>query len=204
MNPDYTHISLVVDTSSSMGVRSVEATDAIRSFLRDQFDFPGALTLSLVEFSHDVRKTHNMVAENVPDYTLNPSGMTALLDAVGIEIDALGAQLSLMPEEDRPSRVVFVVVTDGQENSSKEYKADQIRDMVNRQRDEYSWQFVFLGADDSAWAAESIGMVGTSYAGADGGTSTVYSTLSAVTTSYRSGESSVVTMPTTETTPAEV
>jgi hypothetical protein len=83
--------------------------------------------------------------------------MTALLDAVGRAIAETGERLAAMPEPDRPGLVVFVIVTDGQENSSKEYTKPQIKEMVERQQNIYKWQFTFLGANQDAFA-EAHGM----------------------------------------------
>jgi hypothetical protein len=77
--------------------------------------------------------------------------MTALLDAVGRGISETGERLRKMKKKDRPGLVVFVIVTDGHENSSQEYTRDKIREMIKHQREKYNWQFIFLGADDSAF-----------------------------------------------------
>ncbi len=91
---------------------------------------------------------------NSDSYT--PSGFTALLDAIAKTIISTGEALSSMKEEDRPSKVVFVIITDGQENASKEYvgnsgRAD-IAEMIKRQTNIYSWDFVFLGANQDSFA----------------------------------------------------
>ena len=86
-------------------------------------------------------------------------GSTALLDAVGRTIDSVGARLAAAPEEERPEHVVFVITTDGKENSSREYTAKQVREMVEHQQQKYSWQFVFLGANmDAVSEARNLGI----------------------------------------------
>ncbi len=85
--------------------------------------------------------------------------MTALLDAVGRAINETGERLANMPERDRPGLVVFVIVTDGQENSSHEFSRPQIKEMIEHQQTQYQWQFTFLGANQDAFAeAASIGI----------------------------------------------
>jgi len=85
--------------------------------------------------------------------------MTALLDAVGKTINSVGTKLREMPESERPSQVVFVIQTDGHENHSSEFTNQQITDMIKHQTNKYNWQFVFLGADQDAFAsAASIGI----------------------------------------------
>ena len=86
-------------------------------------------------------------------------GSTALLDAVGRTINAVGARLGATPEEERPAHVVFVITTDGMENASCEYTAKQVREMVEHQQQKYSWQFVFLGANmDAVSEARNLGI----------------------------------------------
>jgi hypothetical protein len=88
----------------------------------------------------------------VPKYKLVPRGMTALLDAVGRAVNETGERLAKMPEQDRPSLVIFVVMTDGEENSSKEFTKAQIKEMIEHQQNVYHWQFTFLGANQDAFA----------------------------------------------------
>ena len=84
--------------------------------------------------------------------SLVPRGSTALLDAVGRAINETGERLAKMNEEDRPGLVVFVVMTDGEENSSQEFSKDQIKQMITHQQDTYGWHFTFLGANQDAFA----------------------------------------------------
>lgn len=85
--------------------------------------------------------------------------MTALLDAVGRAIGETGERLAKVDESQRPRLVAFVIVTDGHENSSKEFKVETVREMITHQREKYSWQFTFLGADDKAFdQGEAMGM----------------------------------------------
>lgn len=85
--------------------------------------------------------------------------MTALLDAVGRAINETGQRLAVMPEHERPGLVVFVIITDGQENSSHEFTKTQIKELIKHQQTKYAWQFTFLGANQDAFAeARSIGI----------------------------------------------
>ena len=79
----------------------------------------------------------------------------ALLDAVGRAIHETGARLSVMEETQRPGLVVFVIVTDGAENSSKEFTREKIRQMIEHQQSVYKWQFTFLAANQDAFAEGS-------------------------------------------------
>lgn len=86
-------------------------------------------------------------------------GCTALLDAVGKTILDVGYRLSKTAEEKRPDKVIFVITTDGMENSSREFTYEKIRDLIKHQQEKYNWEFIFLGANiDAAIEAENIGI----------------------------------------------
>ena len=86
-----------------------------------------------------------------------PRGSTALLDAVGRAINETGERLTKMPEADRPGLVIFVIVTDGEENASHEFSKARVKKMIQRQQTKYNWQFTFLGAEQDAFT-EAGGM----------------------------------------------
>ena len=114
--------------------------------------------LTLVQFDTEYEFIHKGVSiKQVPKYELQPRGWTALLDAVGRAISETGQRLAHIPDADRPGLVIFVVMTDGQENSSKEFTKAQIKEMIERQQNVYNWHFTFLGANQDAFA-EAGGM----------------------------------------------
>jgi hypothetical protein len=87
--------------------------------------------------------------------------MTALYDAIGIQIDALGKRLALTPEDQRPGKVIFVIQTDGQENASIRYDLRKLNSMIEHQKSVYSWDFMFIGSAkdlDVAAVALSLGI----------------------------------------------
>ena len=151
MNFNYTDISIVVDRSGSMESIRGDMEGAIKHFLDEQKKVDGKCTVSLYEFDN----VYNSVYENIPvketkDYTLNPRGMTALNDAIGRTINSLGEKYRKMPENERPGKIFFIVVTDGHENASREFNGDKIKEMVKHQSDVYNWSFVYLGANQDA------------------------------------------------------
>ncbi len=164
MDPNFTHITLVVDRSGSMEAIREEAQGGVNSFIRQQAEEPGRAELSLVQFDTEYELVYDSVpVGKVPKYVLQPRGMTALLDAMGRAMNATGQRLAAMPEHERPGLVVFVVMTDGMENASREFNREQIRQMTEHQRTKYNWRFIFLGANQDAFAeAESLGMPQTS------------------------------------------
>ena len=135
-----------------------DAEGGVNTFISQQAKEPGEALLTLVQFDTEYEFLHTGVPiQTVPKYELVPRGMTALLDAVGRAINETGERLAKMPESDRPSLVIFVVMTDGQENSSKEFNKSQIKEMIERQQNDYDWHFTFLGANQDAFA-EAGGM----------------------------------------------
>lgn len=153
MRTDLTDITLVVDRSGSMSSCQDDAEGGINTFIAEQKKVDGEATLTLVQFDTVYDFVHSgMPIQDVPEYRLVPRGMTALLDAVGRAINEAGDRLEKMSDAERPGCVVFVIVTDGHENSSREFRHDQVREMIERQRSQYNWQFTFLGADETAFA----------------------------------------------------
>jgi hypothetical protein len=101
----------------------------------------------------------------------------------------VGAKLAAMSEEDRPSKVIFLIMTDGEENSSRRYSASQIQEMVTHQREKYSWEFVFMGANiDAIAAGTNLGITATNsvnYVASAAGTHELYGSVSRSLGSYR-------------------
>jgi hypothetical protein len=161
-----TDITLVIDRSGSMESVRTDAEGGIAAFVEEQRELPGQALLTLVHFDTVYEVVHDGVPiSDVPRYTLVPRGSTALLDAIGRGIEQTGRRLAAMPEAERPGLVVFVIVTDGQENSSREFSRDRIRRMIEHQQAVYSWKFTFLGANQDAFAeagALGVGMASSS------------------------------------------
>jgi uncharacterized protein YegL len=153
MNKNLTEIVLVVDRSGSMYSCQADAECGINSFIKEQKELDGDANFTLVQFDTE----YDFVCEGVDinkveDYSLVPRGGTALLDAVGRAMQETGERLNKLDESEKPGLVVFVIVTDGEENSSREFTVDQIKEMIGEQTDKYSWQFTFLGAGLDAFA----------------------------------------------------
>lgn len=152
-NPDYTAVAVVVDRSGSMNSIRVDAEGAINSFIDEQKKQPGKCTLRLAQFDsqyEDVFKSTEIA--KVGKYNLHPRGMTALTDAIGRVVTDFGVELAALPEDERPGNVVVVIVTDGGENSSREFTTQQVHDLIKKQTDEYNWNFIFLAAGQDAIA----------------------------------------------------
>jgi hypothetical protein len=124
--------------------------------------------------------------------TFVPRATTPLLDAMGRGINDLEKSLADMAEEERPSRVVMVIITDGQENASREFRKDQIEKMIKEKQEQSTWQFVFLSADLAAIGdALAVGMSAASTLAHDKnshGVSAAWASLSRSVAAYRSGQ----------------
>lgn len=160
MRQDLTDITVVLDRSGSMEAVAKDTKGGFDAFVGEQKKAAGDVALTLVQFDTEYEFVHRGKPINqVPPLEFIPRGGTALLDAVGKAITETGERLKAMSEAERPARVVFVIITDGEENSSKEYKRDQVLELIRRQTDAYKWQFVFLGANqDAIHEAAGIGI----------------------------------------------
>ncbi len=163
MKEGLSEIVCIIDRSGSMGSIRDDAIGGFNTFLAEQKKLPGEATLTYIQFDTEYEVVHeNAPLNDVPpiDETVYvPRGSTALLDAVGRTIDATGKRLANMPEEHRPETVIVAILTDGEENSSREYDLARIEDMIRHQKEKYSWEFIFLGANQDAFAeAAKIGI----------------------------------------------
>ena len=106
---------------------------------------------------HDRRNLNEIQPLTDKDYYVR--GCTALLDALGGAIHHIGNVHKYAREEDRPEKTLFIITTDGMENSSRHYNYTKVRQMVERQKEKYGWEFLFLGANiDAAAEAERFGI----------------------------------------------
>lgn len=153
-NPNSRFVVVILDRSGSMQSVKADTEGGLAAFLETQHEAPGNTTVSLYQFDNAYDVVYeNVPLADVPAFTLEPRGMTALLDAVGRTITTVREQLAGLPEADRPGEVVMVIVTDGEENASVEYSPEGVRGLITEQQDKHGWTFVFLGADQDAFAA---------------------------------------------------
>ena len=194
---DYTHIVFVLDRSGSMASVMDDTIGGFNQFLKDQKSLPGQATISLVQFDHEYDMLYNFVPLNhvaeLNTKTFQPRGMTRLLDAIGRAINTVGSHLDGMSEYERPSKVVFAILTDGHENDSREFDRAKIFSMIKHQESKYNWQFAYLSSDINAVLdAKSYGLTSSSTYHFDANSGPqmrfAFSNLSASLTSYRSGD----------------
>ena len=119
-------------------------------------------------------------------------GCTALLDAVGGAIHHIGNVHKYAREEDRPEKTLFVITTDGMENASRKYTYDRLKAMIERQKEKYGWEFIFLGANiDAAREAARFGIGAdraVNYNADSVGTAVIYEAVSEAVCSVRASK----------------
>lgn len=159
MKKDLCELVVVIDESASMTTIKQQTINGFNEFLETHQNLPGEALLTLVTFNTKYNVVYNGVnVKDVPrlnDKVYSPTGMTALFDAVGRALDEVGKRYDEKKKKDRPAKVIFLIMTDGEENSSKEYKLKQISEKTQKRQNEDKWEFVFMGANQDAWAAGS-------------------------------------------------
>lgn len=198
MKKDLVEIVCILDCSGSMSSIKNDAIGEFNSFIEEQGKLPGEATVTLINFNSEYKVIYeNENLKNIPKLnqdTYQCSSLTALLDAVGKTIDDIGKRLDNTPEENKPEQVIFAIMTDGQENDSKTYSYENIKEKIEHQKEKYNWQFIFLGANIDVFSeGNSLGIdkgLTYAYAATGDGIRNVYSTLSDTVTSFRSNNNS--------------
>ena len=163
MKNNITELCFILDKSGSMSGMERDTIGGFNSMLEQQKALSGKVLVSTVLFDHNTEVIHDRVpiehvkpmAEN--DYRIG--GSTALLDAVGGAIRHIGNVHKSARREDVPERTMFIITTDGEENSSRFYAAGDVKTLIENQKKKYGWEFIFLGANiDAVEAASLIGI----------------------------------------------
>lgn len=158
-----TEVVFILDRSGSMTGMESDTIGGFNSMLQKQKDAKVRAYVSTVLFDHEAIVLHDRKKiEDVPLLTnkeYQPRGTTALLDAVGSAIKHISTVHKYARPEDRPTRTLFVITTDGLENASRIYNLAKVKKMIEEQKRKYDWDFIFLGADmDAISTAKSIGI----------------------------------------------
>ena len=160
-----TEIAFILDRSGSMSSIANAAISGFNEFLHGQQHtvddkqrcIEANLTLVLFDSEYLVvyERTPLQTAIPLTSETYQPRGSTALLDAIGKTIDELGAKLAATAEVDRPVKVIVAILTDGEENASRDYTMSDVNQRITHQTNQYAWEFLFLGANQDAIATAS-------------------------------------------------
>ena len=163
MKKGLTEIVFILDRSGSMSGLEADTIGGFNSLIKKQSKEPGEAIVSTVLFDDTCEVIHDRVpmdkVEKMTEDTYFVRGCTALLDAVGGAIHHIGNIHKYARDEDRPEKTLFIITTDGMENASRSYTHSKVKKMVERQKERYGWEFLFLGANmDAIEAAEHIGI----------------------------------------------
>ena len=163
MKRNLTEIVFILDRSGSMAGLEGDTIGGFNAMIEKQKKEPGEAFVSTVLFDNvsevihdrvDIQKIESMTRK---DYYVR--GCTALLDAIGGAIHHIGNIHKYAREEDRPEKTLFVITTDGMENASRQYTYGRLKTLIERQKEKYGWEFIFLGANiDAAKEAARFGI----------------------------------------------
>ena len=188
-----TEIIFVIDKSGSMAHLAGDTIGGFNGFIESQKALEGKVTLTTVLFDttwkilHDGVDLHEVKTMTSSDYIAG--GGTAMLDAIGEIINCVQDRHDELGTE-KPEEVLFVITTDGEENSSRTFNKSQIEKMIKHQTNSHGWRFMFLGANmDAVKEAESIGISkdwSVNYAYDSKGISDTFTTMSYTASAVRS------------------
>jgi hypothetical protein len=194
---DATDITIVLDRSGSMSSIQSDTIGGFNTFIAEQKAIPGDCAVTLIQF--DSQNPQEIIFNAVPiadvpaltAATFTPRASTPLYDAMGQAIVSAGIRFAAMPEDQRPGKVLFIVITDGEENSSHEYSREKVFALVAEQKKTYGWTFVYIGANQDAMkTGPSVGVhvnAAMTYTAAGPQTRSVYTSLSANVGNTRRG-----------------
>ena len=186
MKKNLTELVFILDRSGSMSGLERDTIGGFNAMIEKQRKEPGEALISTVLFDNENEVIHDRVdireIQPMTDKEYYVRGCTALLDAVGGAIHHIGNVHKYAREEDRPEKTLFVITTDGMENASRKYTYDRLKMMIERQKEQYGWEFIFLGANiDAAREAARFGITedySANYHADRQGTAVIYEAMS--------------------------
>ena len=199
MKKGLTEIVFILDRSGSMGGLENDTIGGYNAMIAKQKTEEGEAIISTVLFDNETVVLHDRVplakVEPITEKEYFVRGSTALLDAVGGAIHHIGNVHKYAREEDVPEKTLFIITTDGMENSSRQYTYDKVKKMVERQKEKYHWEFIFLGANmDAVSVAKNFGVDrnhAVTYECDSAGTTLNYNVMSKMVSRARKAESAM-------------
>ncbi len=202
-NANLMHILLVVDRSGSMAALKSDTIGGYNEYIRRLREAGDGKERRVTTMLFSSLGTQQVLHKAIPiadvpqltDGVFNCGGTTALLDAVGQTIDDAGREFDGLPEDEKPGLVQLVVMTDGYENQSCEYTADQVREKIRHQQEHWGWDIVYIGQHAGAWdQAQSMGFLRSNIAqvaGSGAGTQAAFKGLASRNVNYAADQLSV-------------
>jgi len=148
---DYSELVFIMDRSGSMSSIASDMEGAMKDVITKQKKRKGDVLVTYVRFDDEYEEVfYEKSISEIDGFKLAPRNMTALLDAIGKTVNTVERRFNQKDEEDQPGRVLFVIVTDGGENASKEFSRPQVFEMIEKIKRDYDWGFTFIGANQDA------------------------------------------------------
>ena len=196
MKNNLTELVFILDRSGSMAGLEGDTIGGFNAMIEKQKKEPGEAYVSTILFDNVSEVLHDRVSlESVPkmtdrDYTVR--GCTALIDAIGGAIKHIGNIHKYARPEDVPEHTMFIITTDGMENASRRFSSDEVKKMIERQKAEFGWEFLFIGANiDAVQTAAQFGIGhdrAVNYHADSQGTQVLYETLCTPISAMRSNK----------------
>jgi len=162
MRKNLTEIVFIIDRSGSMSGLEQDTIGGFNSMIKQQKNAEGEALISTILFDNVSEVLHDRInvkdIQPLSDHDYMVRGCTALLDAIGGAIHHIGNIHKYARQEDIPEHTMFVITTDGMENASRYYSSNKVKEMIERQKIKYGWEFLFLGANIDA--VETAGLFG--------------------------------------------
>lgn len=163
MKKNLTELVFILDKSGSMAGLERDTIGGFNAMLEKQKALDGQCRITTVLFDNRYERLHDRTdiraVRPITAKEYHVGGSTALLDAVGKTIHKIATAQKNTAEPFRAGKVMFVIITDGEENASREYLSDKVKAQIQRQKEKYGWEFVFLGANiDAVETASRFGI----------------------------------------------
>ncbi len=154
MKKDLTELVFILDKSGSMAGLEKDTIGGFNSMLARQREEDGECRVTTVLFDNGYELLHDRIniraVAPISEKDYRVGGTTALLDAIGLSVKKLAAVQMNTAEAYRAEKVLFVIITDGEENASRYFSAEKVKEMISHEKEKYGWEFIFLGANIDA------------------------------------------------------
>lgn len=193
MKKGLTELVFILDKSGSMGGLEPDTIGGYNSMLKKQQEVEGECQITTVLFNNNYELLHDRIdikaVSPITEKEYFVGGSTALVDAIGSTIHKIVTAQKHTAEDFQAEKVIFVIITDGEENSSREYSLEKVKAQIEKQKSEYGWEFIFLGANlDSVETAGRFGIAkdrAIDYVADKSGTRLNYRVMSDVVATFR-------------------